>query len=112
MNEREMRDLIVLTGKELLKTKLVARTWGNISCRFDENNCLITPSGLDYTQTKPEDIVRLDIITGEWSGIRRPSGEKPYMQRLTNILKMLILLYIHIRTLPRQSDLQVLRDWI
>ena len=28
------------TGKELLRTELVARTWGNISCRLDSDSFL------------------------------------------------------------------------
>ncbi|MBO7353137.1 MAG: class II aldolase/adducin family protein, partial [Lachnospiraceae bacterium] len=48
MDERELRAHVVATGIELLRDALVARTWGNISARVDENRFLITPSGLDY----------------------------------------------------------------
>ena len=76
MEENKARKLLVDTGKKLLETGLVARTWGNISCRLDEDNIVITPSGLDYTKTNEEDIVKLNISTGEWQGIHKPSGEK------------------------------------
>lgn len=76
MDERIARKLLVKTGKKLLETGLVARTWGNISCRLDKDNIVITPSGFDYTKTKEEDIVRLNLSTGEWQGIHKPSGEK------------------------------------
>lgn len=76
MEESKARKLLVDTGKELLKTGLVARTWGNISCRLDEDNIVITPSGLDYTKTNEKDIVKLKLSTGEWQGIHKPSGEK------------------------------------
>lgn len=72
----DARKLLVDTGIELLKTGLVARTWGNISARISHETCVITPSGLDYTQTKEKDIVVLDIITGQWQGSRKPSGER------------------------------------
>ena len=71
-----MRREIIDTGIELLEEKLVARTWGNISARIDADNYLITPSGLDYTSMREEDIVSVNIKTGEYTGINRPSGEK------------------------------------
>lgn len=76
MDEKEKRKLLVATGKELLQKELVARTWGNISCRLDSRHCLITPSGLDYMQTQEDDIVMLDIRTEEWEGEHKPSGER------------------------------------
>ena len=59
MNETDARKLLVESGKQLLETGLVARTWGNVSCRLDEKSCVITPSGLDYMQTEEKDIVKL-----------------------------------------------------
>ncbi len=76
MEERKARKLLVDTGRELLKTGLVARTWGNISCRLDTDSFVITPSGLDYTKTGEEDIVKMNLSTGEWQGIHKPSGER------------------------------------
>lgn len=76
MEEKIARELICDTGRELLKTGLVARTWGNVSCRLDKSSFLITPSGLDYLKTMPEDIVYVDLSTMEWEGKHKPSSEK------------------------------------
>ena len=76
MSNMDKRREIIDTGIELLEEKLVARTWGNISARIDADNYLITPSGLDYTSMREEDIVSVNINTGEYTGINRPSGEK------------------------------------
>ncbi|TAH74725.1 MAG: class II aldolase/adducin family protein [Anaerolineaceae bacterium] len=76
MDESIARKLLVDTGRELLETGLVARTWGNVSCRLDEYNFVITPSGLDYTRTEEEDIVKMNLASGEWQGIHKPSGER------------------------------------
>ena len=76
MSNMAKRREIIDTGIELLEEKLVARTWGNISARIDADNYLITPSGLDYTSMREEDIVSVNIKTGEYTGINRPSGEK------------------------------------
>lgn len=76
MSNMDKRREIIDTGIGLLEEKLVARTWGNISARIDADNYLITPSGLDYTSMREEDIVSVYIKTGEYTGINRPSGEK------------------------------------
>lgn len=76
MDENALRALICDTGRELLKTGLVARTWGNVSCRVDNGRFLITPSGLDYMKTQPEDIVAVDLKTMKHVGARKPSSEK------------------------------------
>ena len=52
----ELRKQVVDTGLLLLEKKLVARTWGNVSARVDSTHFLITPSGLSYTKTTPEDL--------------------------------------------------------
>ncbi len=76
MEESMARELICGTGRELLKTGLVARTWGNVSCRLDKEHFLITPSGLDYLKTTPEDIACVELGTMKWEGRRKPSSEK------------------------------------
>ena len=76
MRETELRTRLVRTGKELLEEGLVARTWGNVSARVSEQTCLISPSGLDYNRTTEDDIVLLNLETGEAAGGRKPSSEK------------------------------------
>ena len=76
MEESIARKLICDTGRELLRTGLVARTWGNVSCRLDREHFLITPSGLDYLKTTPEDIACVELGTMKWEGKRKPSSEK------------------------------------
>lgn len=76
MDGMEKRELICQTGRTLLEERLVARTWGNVSCRADDDSFYITPSGLDYTKTAPEDIVRYYPKTKEFTGTRKPSSEK------------------------------------
>lgn len=76
VEESMARELICATGRELLKTGLVARTWGNVSCRLDGKHFLITPSGLDYLKTTPEDIACVELETMKWEGRRKPSSEK------------------------------------
>lgn len=73
--EKTRRD-IVETGLKMLNYKLVVGTWGNISARIEgENLIAITPSGLDYDEITPEDIVILDMNGNIVDGKRKPSIE-------------------------------------
>ncbi len=76
MDQANAKRLVAESGKMLLDEKLAARTWGNVSCRVGEGSMAITPSGLGYEGMKPDDIVSVDMATGEWEGTRKPSSEK------------------------------------
>lgn len=56
---------------------LVAGTEGNVSARTPEGNVLITPSGLDYAVTEPEDIVVVSLDGKTLEGSFEPSVETP-----------------------------------
>ncbi len=75
-DEKELRKLVVETGRELLRDGLVARTWGNVSARVDKDHFLITPSGLSYLQTKEEDLALYQPSDKSFQGPRKPSSEK------------------------------------
>ena len=71
----DIRQQIVDCALLLLEKKLVARTWGNVSARVDDNHYLITPSGLSYNRTRPKDIVLCDMTTTTFEGELEPSSE-------------------------------------
>ena len=52
---------VVKAGILLCEKGLIQRTWGNVSCRIDENSFAITPSGRDYLSLTPDDIVIVNI---------------------------------------------------
>lgn len=74
--EQALRAQICETGRALLETGLVARTWGNVSARVDQTHFLVTPSGLDYLRITPDDLAVCDCESGSWTGQRKPSGER------------------------------------
>lgn len=75
-DEQALRAQICETGRALLETGLVARTWGNVSARVDQTHFLVTPSGLDYLRITPDDLAVCDCESGSWTGRRKPSGER------------------------------------
>ena len=59
---------VIAAGLRLVETGLIARTWGNVSCRVDENSFVITPSGKPYDGLTPDDIVEVKIDTLSYEG--------------------------------------------
>lgn len=76
MEYQEAKNLVVRAGVELVKSGLIARTWGNVSCRIDEDVFVITPSGRDYLSLRAEDIVEVKIKDLTYTGTIKPSSEK------------------------------------
>lgn len=73
---KDEREAIVEYCIKLIEHGLTKGTGGNISI-FDRNKKImaISPSGLDYYRTKPEDVVILDMEGNIIDGNRKPSTE-------------------------------------
>lgn len=70
------REKIVEYGKKLVSSGLTQGTGGNISIFNRELNLFaISPSGIDYFETTPEDVVVLDLNRKIIDGMRKPSSE-------------------------------------
>lgn len=70
------KESVVRAGHKLIDAGLIARTWGNVSCRVDDSYFAITPSGRDYLSLTIEDIVIVRIEDLSYTGVVKPSGEK------------------------------------
>ena len=77
MEFAEIRRSVVEAGLVLSRSSMTPGTYGNISCRTNENRIAITPSGRDYEQLTPADIVVTDLEGNKVEGILRPSSELP-----------------------------------
>lgn len=70
------RQQIVEYGKKISSEKLTSGTSGNISVYDPETGLMaISPSGIDYFETKPEDIVIMKLDGTIVEGSRKPSSE-------------------------------------
>lgn len=76
MTEQEARELLVRAGLELAGTGLIVRTWGNISCRLNDESFVITPSGRSYDAITAGDMVVCKISNASHTGNIKPSVEK------------------------------------
>lgn len=73
---QEERELVVEYGKKMSEARLSTGTSGNISIYNAELGYMaISPSGMDYFSTKPEDIVITDLEANIVDGARKPSSE-------------------------------------
>lgn len=76
MNLTVAQNLVVKAGIKLVESGLIARTWGNVSCRIDDKYFVITPSGRDYLSLTTADIVLVRIDDCSYNGNIKPSSEK------------------------------------
>lgn len=76
MTEQDAKERVIKAGKKLVESGLIARTWGNVSCRVDESQFVITPSGRDYLSLTPDEIVTVSIADCSYTGNVKPSSEK------------------------------------
>jgi L-fuculose-phosphate aldolase len=73
MSELVLRQQIVATALRMNELRINRGRSGNVSARAGDG-FLVTPSGLPYEETKPEDIAAV-TLAGHASGPRQPSTE-------------------------------------
>lgn len=75
----ELKEKVYKANIDLVRHGLVIFTWGNVSGIDREKGLVvIKPSGVDYDSMKPEDMVVVDLMTGEVvEGSLRPSSDTP-----------------------------------
>ncbi len=75
----ELKKQVCEANLELAARGVVIYTWGNVSGIDRESHAMvIKPSGVDYDGMKPEDMVVVDVETGEvLEGALRPSADTP-----------------------------------
>ncbi len=72
----KIREAVINTGIQMLNSQLVVGTWGNISARVPDADCIaITPSGVDYDTITPEGIIIMDMEGNIIDGNMKPSIE-------------------------------------
>lgn len=89
---------VIAAGLRLVEKGLIARTWGNVSCRVDENSFVITPSGKPYEGLTPDDIVEVKIDTLSYEAMSSPPPKRAFMPRSTRLIPRRALLSTPIRS--------------
>ena len=76
MDELTAKKLAIDAGHSLVEKGLIARTWGNVSCRVDEETFAVTPSGKAYEGLTPDHIVLCRVADASYTGDLKPSSER------------------------------------
>ncbi|MDO4869190.1 MAG: class II aldolase/adducin family protein [Bacillota bacterium] len=98
MNITDAKKQVIRAGKELLETGLIARTWGNVSCKTDDEHFVISASGRDYDKLTEDEVIELDMATLSYEGDVKPSSEKRVhreIYRLKDDVKFIIHTHQH-----------------
>lgn len=76
---KTLKEKVFQANLELVRQGLVIYTWGNASGIDREKGIVvIKPSGVDYDSMTPDDMVAVDLITGEVvDGTLNPSSDTP-----------------------------------
>jgi L-ribulose-5-phosphate 4-epimerase len=78
MELARLRDEVLRANLALPANGLVKLTWGNVSGVDRERGVMaIKASGVDYERMTAEDVVLVDLQTGEVTGDRKPSTDTP-----------------------------------
>jgi L-fuculose-phosphate aldolase len=77
LKHQDLRKVVARIARRMISSGLVTGTEGNVSARTPEGDVLITPSGLEYGQLEPEDVVLVDLDKNVLEGSLEPSSETP-----------------------------------
>ena len=77
MSHQSLREEVARVAKLLIESGLVTGTSGNVSARTPDGDVLMTPSGIDYEEMEPGDVVLVDVDGEVLEGSLGPSTETP-----------------------------------
>lgn len=98
MDVIEAKRQVIKAGKALWEGGYIARTWGNISCRTDDDHFVISASGREYEKLTEDEIVELDLKTLSSNSEVKPSSEKKVhaeIYKLRDDIKFIIHTHQH-----------------
>ncbi len=79
------KEQVIRAGKELSQSGLIARTWGNVSCRTAEDEFAITASGRNYLTLTPDEVIQIKMEDLSYEGEIKPSSEKKLHKEIYRI---------------------------
>ncbi|MCX5710906.1 MAG: class II aldolase/adducin family protein [Candidatus Omnitrophica bacterium] len=93
--EKELKIEIIKVGKRLYQAGLAVAKSGNLSCRLDRENILITATGTFLGDLKEDDIVKVDLNTNKSEGGKNPSSELPLHTLVYKNFPAKVVLHCH-----------------
>ncbi|MCX5709881.1 MAG: class II aldolase/adducin family protein [Candidatus Omnitrophica bacterium] len=94
-NEKELKNEIIKVGKRLYQAGLAVAKSGNLSCRLDSENILITATGTFLGDLKEDEIVKVNLNTNKTEGAKNPSSELPLHTLVYKNFPAKVVLHCH-----------------
>lgn len=69
MDDADIRKQLVSYARKAYERHLVGGTGGNFSARLSDGKMLITPSGVSLGDTSLDNLVAVDVNSGDWSPV-------------------------------------------
>lgn len=76
-HQKKMKEEIIRIGQRLYSQNLAVAKSGNLSCRLDAEHILITATGTRLGELDYDDIVKVDLSSGESADGKKASSELP-----------------------------------
>ena len=73
--DKEAKAKIIEIGKRMYAKDFVAANDGNISCKVNDNEIWITPTGVSKGFMQEEMLIKMDLQGNVLAGISKPSSE-------------------------------------
>lgn len=86
----------VQANKSLKENGLVKLTWGNVSCKIDDQKIVIKPSGVKFEELCQDDMSIVDINTGNLvTGLKPSVDTKMHLEIYRNMPQIKSVLHSH-----------------
>ena len=73
--EKKLKNEIIQVGKRLYEKDLAVAKSGNLSCRLDSDNILITATETSLGYLNQDDVVKFNLVSNESQGSKPPTSE-------------------------------------
>jgi L-fuculose-phosphate aldolase len=93
--EQTLKQEIIKVGLRLYQAGLAVAKAGNLSCRLDEENILITATGTSLGDLKEGDIVKVNLGSGQSPDPKKPSSELPLHSLIYKNLAKRCVIHAH-----------------
>jgi L-ribulose-5-phosphate 4-epimerase len=93
-NRMSLRSDIIAANKEIVELGLVKLTWGNVSCRINEN-FLIKPSGVNLSNLLPDQVAEIDKDNILVSGLKQSVDSPAHIEIYKNFKDVCAVVHTH-----------------
>lgn len=95
MDEKILREEIIKIGKKLYDLRLVVARAGNLSAKIDENNILITATGISLGALTDADVIKVDLSNDDDAKNKKVTSEFPLHRLVHKNFPLKVVIHCH-----------------